>query len=186
MSLLDSLERDGVRGDPSKGVAPIVCVRWAGDPVSKGRPRARIAKTRAGLPFVHVYTDKETRDFEAAIRAAAFDAMQGRRVLDEPLAVTIFAYLPVPKSWSAKKQDAARAGLSLETGRKDIDNIGKAVMDALNPFRDPRTKIRIPVVWTDDSLVVDCRILKIFAKRQPGVIIEIRPAGPPPQPWSET
>jgi Holliday junction resolvase RusA-like endonuclease len=163
---------------------PLLAVRLAGDPEGKGRPRFRVVKTRAGAAFGSAYTPAQTRDYENRLRAAAWDAMAGRQAFDEALEVIVFAYFPIPPSWSDKKKDAALAGLIRPTGKPDWENIGK-MLDALNPFRDPRTKIVVPVVWADDALVVDGRVIKLYAQRQPGIIVEVRRAGPAPTPWRE-
>ena len=165
--------------------APLCVIRVAGDPIGKGRPRARIVRTRAGGEFISLYTPVETRAFEARIRAAAIDAMRGCAILDGDLSVLVFAYFQIPESWSIKKQEAARAGLIRPTSRPDADNLLKLI-DGLNPFADKRTKIKVPIVWRDDAQVVDARVVKIYARTQTGIIIEIRQAAPPPIPWRST
>lgn len=163
--------------------APLLIVRLAGDPVGKGRPRATIIRPRFKEPFISMYTPEETRKYEGLLRAKAIDAMDGREILSEPLTVLVFAYLPIPKSWSVRQHDNAVADILRPVAKPDGDNFLKIVLDAFNPYVDKATKIRIPVVWDDDLLVVDARVVKIYAKRSPGIIVEIRRAGPPPEPW---
>lgn len=151
---------------------------------SKERPRFRVVKPKGKPSFVTTYTPAKTRQQEALIRAAAIDAMAGGRLLTGYFAVTIFAYFPVPVSWPQWKQRDAQRGDRRPASGVDADNVMKCALDALNPYRDPRTKIVVPVVWTDDSAVVDGRIIKLYAKRKPGLIIEIRRATAPPLPWS--
>jgi Holliday junction resolvase RusA-like endonuclease len=163
---------------------PLLVVRLPGDPVGKGRPRSRIVKPKDNRPaFVHVYTDAQTREWEDNLRAAAIDAMAGRPILEGELEVVMFAYMRIPDSWPERRKAQARDGSLRPTSKPDLDNMLKA-LDAFNPYRDPRTKIKVPIVWRDDSQVVDSRVVKIYAQRQPGLIIEIRRAGPAPSPWA--
>lgn len=158
--------------------APLVVVRLAGDPEGKGRPRARIVTPRGKPSFVSVYTPQATRDYEDRLRAAAIDAMAGRPLLEGPLDMTVFAFFPIPESWSIKKREAALAGDIRPTVKPDWENIGK-LTDAFNPVLDRRSKIRVRIVWGDDAQVVDGRVIKHYAKSQPGIVVEIRQAGPP-------
>lgn len=178
MSLFD---QRGEAGDP------LVVIRYAGDPVGKGDPKSRIVRPRdGGKMFVMHYTDPEERAYAAALRAHAIDAMRGRPILDGPLELLMFAYYPVPKSWTVAEKDAASVDLRRPTGKPDWDNVGKFVGDALNPYRDPDTKILVPIVWRDDACVVDGRVVKLYAKKAPGLVIEVRRAGMPPSPWDST
>lgn len=179
MTLFDSLE-PAVGGN----VEPLVVIRMGGAPVGKGRPRGRIVKPRSGGEFISFYTDSSTRNFENNLRAVAFDVMHGRPLLDGPLAVILFAYFAIPESWTKAKRHGALNGTIRPIGRPDADNLIKSALDALNPYRDPRTKIKVPVVWRDDSCVVDGRVVKLYAKKTPGIIIEIRRAGEPPKPYT--
>lgn len=167
------------RGDQN-AVAPLLVIRLAEQPLGKARPRARIVKPRHGPHFVSLYTDGPTRRFEARLRAAALHAMGGSHPLEGPLAVTVWAYMTIPASWSLKKQRAAYEGDIRPTGKPDDDNLGKLARDALNTTR----KLG-PGVWLDDAQIVDGRTIKLYARRNPGLIIEIRRAGRAPTPWVE-
>src|SRR5262249_4504648 len=164
--------------------APLLVIRLAGDPVGKERPRFRVVKPKRGPQFVHTFTSAKTRNYESALRAAAIDAMRGRQLLDGPLAILIFAYFKIPQSWPRRQVEAALAGDIRPTVKPDWENIGKTT-DALNPYVDPKSKIKVPIVWRDDALVVDGRVVKIYAQRRPGIIVEIRRAGAPPTPWPD-
>lgn len=140
--------------------APFVEVQMAGPPRGKGRPRSRIAYPRSGKPFVHVYTDPETVKYETALAQRAQEAMVGRALLDGPLAVRMFAMMPIPASWSRRDRDAALAGTKYPTTTPDGDNLLK-VLDAFNG-----------VVWHDDKQVVRSLIWKEYAER-PGLIVQV-------------
>lgn len=198
-SLLDKMmERDDGGGARA---APLVVIRLAAmpkivtkddgtteliatKPLGKGDTDSRIVwpKKAGAKPFVTRYLPTETREYMARLRAAGIDAMRGRKVFGGPLEVLVFAYFPIPDSWSTRQKDDARAGIVRPTVKPDADNISKT-LDALSPHRDKRTGARVPVVWSDDAIIVDWRVVKVYALKQPGLIIEIREAGPPPTPW---
>lgn len=115
-----------------------------GDPRGKQRHRT----TRTG----HTYTPKETLHYEAAIRIAAQDAMEGRAPIDGPCVVEIVATFRPPKSWSKKRTREALAGEVYPTKKPDWDNIAKTT-DALNG-----------VAFVDDSQVVEGRVVKQYGE----------------------
>ena len=141
----------------------MIIIELPGDPVPKGRPRFRAVTARDGRSFVNAYTPAKTRAYERALAFVAKVAMRGKPPMDGPLKVSVTASLAVPSSWSAKKRDAALAGIVQPTGRPDADNFQKAAWDSLNS-----------IVWVDDSQVVDARIVKTYAE-QPSLRIEVEP-----------
>ena len=131
-----------------------------GAPVAKGRGRVG----RMGNGAVRVFTPSATRRYEDVIRAVAAGEMNGRPPLDEALALTVTSYVPIPRSWSLKKQKAARDGLIRPTVKPDWDNVGK-ITDALKT-----------IVWRDDALVVDAHVHKHYSDR-PRLEIVVEPIG---------
>ena len=127
-----------------------------GVPVAKGRPKL---STRAG--FARAYTPKKTRDYESVVRHEAQRIMAGRSPLDGPLEVSITFFLPIPASWSRRRKQEALSGTHWPTGRPDIDNLGKAVLDGLNA-----------VVFADDARIVDLHLAKTYAE-QPHAFVEV-------------
>lgn len=104
----------------------------------QGRPRF----TRQGRAF----KDKATRDYENAIRAAFLDQCEGF-YSEWPLDVTIIVYRALPKSRPKRIEYEA------DTFKPDLDNIAKAVLDALNG-----------IAWRDDS-----QIVSINASKEPRI-----------------
>jgi Holliday junction resolvase RusA-like endonuclease len=96
------------------------CVQGA--PVPKERPRV----TRRV-----VYRPQRTADYEARIRDAWRASGGAVFAADTPLRVTVFAHFEIPKSLSRRAR-AALEGQPHTKHRGDIDNIAKAVLDALN------------------------------------------------------
>lgn len=123
-----------------------------GEPKGKGRARSRIASSRDGRQFVTHYTPKDTVEYENLVRMAAHEAMAGGAPTRFPCSVIIEAYCSVPASWSRKRRALALAGLILPTGKPDLDNTEKAVLDGMNK-----------IVFRDDSVVCDVRKWKRYS-----------------------
>jgi Holliday junction resolvase RusA-like endonuclease len=104
------------------------------------------------------YTPEKTRSYEAELKFAAVQQMQGRAPLLGPLVVTMVAIFPIAPSWPKKKQAAALAGDVRPIGKPDADNLLKT-LDALNQ-----------VVWRDDSQIVTAQITKRYGAT-PGVTV---------------
>ena len=81
--------------------------------------------------------------------------------LEGPLAISVIATLPIPKSWSGRKKRLAAAGLIRPAGKPDADNLLKAAGDGLNA-----------IVWRDDSQIVDARVRKVYGA-SPSRIIRV-------------
>lgn len=126
-----------------------------GEPVAKGRPRFSQATG-------HAYTPEKTRTYEQMLRLAATDVMGDRPPLEGPLVLDMRVVKSIPRSWPKKKQEAARSGALLPTGKPDWDNFGK-VVDAGNM-----------VIWVDDGQIVDGRVRKSYGEK-PGMWITITP-----------
>ena len=132
-----------------------ITVTVNGEVVAKGRPRM----TRRGF----IYTPAATRKYEAHARLAAQVAMGNRAPLHVPVRIELAVELPVPTSWSNKRQLAALAGAIAPTSRPDIDNYVKTVLDAINT-----------IIVTDDALVVEVQAYKRFSN-QPKLVATIIP-----------
>lgn len=145
-------------------IAPLVRVVIPGAPKAWQRAGHRIATNKAGKQFVTSYTPSQTRSEQGAIRMFASAAMQGQPPLEGPLDLRISAFMPVPQSWSQRKQAQALAGVVMPTGKPDWDNLAKSVCDALSK-----------VVFRDDSQVVNAAVWKRYAA-DPRVVIEVRKA----------
>lgn len=124
-----------------------------GEPTAKGRPR-----------FVRVtgrtYTPQKTVSAERSVAQFAADAMRGRPLFDQPLALVIDCAFLWPKSTTNKRR-ADPVGFWKST-KPDTDNLIK-IKDALNG-----------VVWTDDALVCLVLARKVLSDR-PGTTITVCP-----------
>lgn len=130
-----------------------------GAPVGKGRPKV---STRGGK-FAKMYTPEKTANYENLVALAAEQAMDGRPLLSGPVEVQMAILLPIPASWSKKKQAAAIAGQVYPTKKPDADNVVKAIFDGING-----------VVWNDDVQACDIVVRKRYAET-PGVQVLVKP-----------
>lgn len=117
-------------------------------PQGKARARTFYDKRQGKMRSI---TPEQTKDYESLVRFSYKDA--GGEYYDKQLmAVDIKAYYPIPKSYSKKKTIACLEGKIRPTTKPDLDNITKAILDALNG-----------VAWYDDSQVVSLTINKYYA-----------------------
>lgn len=135
-----------------------VAFQLPGHPKGKGRPRAVV---RGG--FARVYTPAETRSYEGMIRLAAEKAMRGRPPTERPVIVMMAAVFDIPKSFSKARRSAALDGGEFPAKKPDLDNIVKAVVDAMNG-----------VVFKDDSQIVSARYSKVYGPA-PMVAVTVTP-----------
>lgn len=125
-----------------------------GEPRGKGRPR---------FSGGHVHTDSETRAYEKKI-AAYYRKAHGAFRFPEKATVTVevTAHYPIPKSATRAATAGMEAGKILPTRKPDIDNVIKAVLDALNG-----------VAYKDDSRVVAVYGKKAYS-HDPKLVIELK------------
>lgn len=125
--------------------------KYRGEAVGKGRPRV----TRRGGK-IHTYTPEKTRLFEDAIRfellASTCEAMPIYDA-DIPLKAEIKIGTKIPSSYSKKKKQKCLNGEIAPTKKPDIDNILKAIFDAMCGF-----------AMADDSQIVEVIAEKLYVE----------------------
>jgi Holliday junction resolvase RusA-like endonuclease len=134
-----------------------------GEPVPKGRPRARIVEPRSKPRFTSFYQDADTEAYEKRVAWQGKVAMQGRGVCLGALRAHVMVFVPIPRSWSNKQRQQAIDGVIFPTSRPDADNFLKCACDALNG-----------ICWKDDAQIVDMRVSKRYSET-PSLEIEIFP-----------
>ena len=119
-----------------------------GNPGVKKRPRfARMGK------FVKTYSPEDNVSYENWVKLCYKNQIKEMAVpYYEPIKVTIVAYFGIPKSWSKKKQKQALLGEILPNNNKDVDNIAKIILDALNG-----------VAYADDHFITDLEVKKRYS-----------------------
>ena len=109
-----------------------------------GEQRARTAK---GFFYTPPQTKKARKKIVIAAKAAGVEMIER----GSPVAVEIYAYFPLLKSFSMKKRIAAINGLLYPVVKPDVDNILVLVLNALNK-----------VAWYDDAQVVSVIKKKLY------------------------
>jgi Holliday junction resolvase RusA-like endonuclease len=125
-----------------------------GDPVGKGRPRMAVVAGHA-----MAYTPKPTAQWEG-MAASLARAKWHREPLDEAVAVLVLAVASRPKRLLRKRDPDGRMW---RTSKPDIDNVAKAVLDAL---------VKAGVI-RDDTLVVSLSAQSLYASRVEGPCVEL-------------
>lgn len=116
--------------------------------------------------FVQQYPDPGTEAYEKTLAEAGALFMRGRAPSENPLALLVHSFRPIPESWSKRDKHLAESGAILPTSRPDWDNYGK-ITDALNG-----------IAWKDDSQVCDGRVIKRYSPA-PALRVEVREFLPP-------
>lgn len=112
-------------------------------PVPKGRPRF----TRSGI----AYTPSNTRQYEDIVRLYARTAKIC--ALTGDIRAVICFYMPIPKNWSKRKKQLAVNGEIRPSVKPDLDNLCKAVLDALNGG----------IAYHDDKQLVELHLSKMYS-----------------------
>lgn len=115
-----------------------------------GTPIAKIRHRSAGrYPY-----DPQHRDKIGTRKQIA--SLYNGTLMTGPVSVNLYAWHPMPKSWSKKK--CAEQVSCPYTGKKDLDNIIKYYLDCMTGivYKDDRQIYRLKglAVWTDGDGVV--------------------------------
>lgn len=130
-----------------------------GEPKAQGRPRA--VRTAAG---VRVYDPKGSAEYKKLVTLHA-KRVAPREPLAGPLAVEVEVYRSIPKSMPKYKRAMIEAGELFPVTKPDVDNYGKAALDALNRL-----------IWKDDSQIHRLTIAKYYSDR-PRLAVTIKEVG---------
>lgn len=126
--------------------------RYNGEAVGKGRPRVTASRGK----FAHAYTPQKTKDFENAIRfefmASNCEPMPVYK-REQSLKAEVLIGASIPKSYSKKKQALCRDGMIVPAKKPDVDNVLKAVFDALQGY-----------AYEDDSQIVVIHAEKMYSE----------------------
>lgn len=125
-----------------------------GAPVGKGRPR--FAKRGN---FVTTYTPKETASYENLVKVLAMQEMGSNQPTSSPVNVFIDIAICPPVSWSKKKRAQALNAEIYPTGKPDIDNVAKGILDAMNG-----------VVYLDDKQAIGLMVRKFYRESDYAVV----------------
>ena len=142
-----------------------ISVFVAGEPKPQPRPKAFARNGRAG-----VYDPGTAKEWKNAIRHRL--AKYTLAAIDGPLRVTLEFLLPRPKSHYGTGRNSKQLKESAprnHTQRPDVDNLAKAVLDALSLGCGMG-------LWRDDTQVVELVARKAWADMTPpGMFLMIEP-----------
>lgn len=118
-------------------------------PKAKERPRHRGSIA---------YTPKATKDYERDVRYY-YERECGKPPTDKPVMVELTFNFAIPASAKKADKEQMLLGKCPYVARPDLDNIEKAVMDALNgvAFRDDSqvvAKISLKRFWRNNSIMI--------------------------------
>ena len=121
-----------------------------GSPIGQGRPKFSTINGHA-----RAYDPEKSRNYKAYVKLLATQAMKEQcfEMIEGPCSLDILAFFEVPKSKSKKFREAALSGLEYPTKKPDIDNIIKAIQDALNGL-----------AYKDDALIVRLHTVKLYSE----------------------
>lgn len=132
-------------------------------------PGAPVGKARARTGNGRHYTPKKTRDYEELVFACFKEAHPNFETIPAgtPIAIRITVYYPIAKSDSKKVKAEKLSAKRLPIIKPDIDNVVKAILDALQGEGG---------AYTNDSQVC-CIFAQKFYSEHPHVDAEIKTAG---------
>ena len=153
--------RSGIESD-GEGRVVAAWFDFALRPVPK--ERAQVVRTGAGARAAG-YTPARTRVFSSMVSQVVRTTMGNHAPIAQPVALQMVFAMPVAKSWPKWRLGAAVRGLIAPTGRPDMDNLEKALLDAFNG-----------TLFVDDALVVDRHARKVYAEC-PSIRVRARVTG---------
>jgi Holliday junction resolvase RusA-like endonuclease len=134
-----------------------------GSPIAQPRTKAQGFIAKNGRPMAHTYepgkADSPARQWKHEVKAAAVRALIVSLGIEEeelkkiepatgPIVMSILIYFPRPKNLCRKKDPP---GAIPHTGKRDVDNLYKAIADTLNT-----------VIYKDDGQIFDAHVLKFY------------------------
>lgn len=117
------------------------------------QPAQRPRFTKFGIVYD---AQKKLKDF---MREDLILWTEGRKPLLDPIEIELEFYMPIPASYSKKKQREFRN--SYHTKKPDLDNLTKLILDVCNK-----------IVFWDDSQICSIRAFKTYAI-EPKTVIRI-------------
>ena len=119
-----------------------------GLPIAKGRAKVSTFNGR-----IQLRTPERTVRYESTVALFARQAMGDRNLFDCAVSLSLVLHMPIPASWSKKKQAMALIGSVWPTSKPDCSNVLKAVEDAMNG-----------IVYLDDKQIVMLSVRKIYSQ----------------------
>ncbi len=122
-------------------------------------PGEAVQKDRPRFFKRQIYTPLKTKAFQFQVGLYAAQAMQGRQPWQCPMELCVKFYRSPADSWSRRRRQAAIEQAVVPVSKPDIDNLAKAVMDALNG-----------IVYLDDAQVYRLDALQLYGHESKTVV----------------
>jgi Holliday junction resolvase RusA-like endonuclease len=124
-------------------------------------PKERARTVRTPNNKTVSFTPARTKRFTSDVLRVVNQVMGSLPPIEGPVRLSMAFKMEIPKSWPKWKQEAAVNELIAPTGRPDMDNLEKALLDALNER-----------VFVDDAFVVERYAKKIYSQ-SPGIFVKV-------------
>jgi Holliday junction resolvase RusA-like endonuclease len=136
----------------------------AGDPVAQPRQRHRLIKAQDGREFVHNYTpaDSPVTGWKEAIYVEA-ERHKPHAPFEGPIRCALEFMMRRPKCHYDAKGCVRANAPKYRDSKPDVDNLAKAVLDAL-------TRIGF---WRDDAQIAELWLTKRYANKWPDGNMEL-------------
>ena len=145
------------------------CFTLYGEIKTKARPRARIYNEK----YAVIYTPKNTVNYENLIKLEYLNQTGKLYFGDKPLEVTIEANFKLPKSdMNIRKYYSNEKVLCVN--HKDLDNIAKTILDALNKVAYDDDKQVCKLTVSKFYIFEGCEYVKVKIKELFGTVRDIR------------
>ena len=147
-----------------------IAFRVIGEPKGQPRPRAFAMRAKGGArPMIRVYDPGTAEGWKSCVAHAASGFVERGTCFAGPVAMYVCFIIARPKSHyrTGKNAHMLRGSAPVyPTGKPDVDNYAKAVMDALTTLG----------LWRDDAQVCKLVAQKVYGA-QPGAVVRIADAG---------
>jgi Holliday junction resolvase RusA-like endonuclease len=113
-----------------------------------------------------MYTPSTANDFKAAVQAGAIEAGLMNKNLEGPISLNLVFRLPRPKGHFGTGKNSSRlkeTAPAWHTSKPDLDNIEKALKDALSDIR----------LWRDDCQVCQVTKKKVYVDGMEAPVSEV-------------
>lgn len=141
----------------------LLSFRADGEPKGQPRPRA-FARVIAGKAVARVYDAGSAEGWKSLVAIAAREHIPPEPIR-RPLWVKLDFDMPRPKSHFRTGRNAGclkEGATCWHEGKPDVDNLAKAVLDALTTLG----------LWADDCLIAELVVTKRYGPR-PGVLVTV-------------
>lgn len=101
--------------------------------VVKGKPQGK-ERPRFDSRRKITYTPAKTKNYEALVRTSYLFQCRNEIPIYGAVKAEIYAYFPIPKSANKRECEKMLSGELRPTVKPDMDNIIKAILDALNGY----------------------------------------------------